>query len=263
MKQIDLFVESIYEQMDGKEKEVQDMKTEMKSHLLEAVHELKLEGKSEQEAIQLAIERFGGETELRTAVREMFTIQKLFARKVLYAAVFFFVVCVMSAFTLSAEMNKAEENSLPAAGILESLGNSEIVPAQVVQDIEEIVDNDKRIIGINLYKADALLKSGVINEPIYSYREGNLFSFWNNIGFLEYNSHNYSNDIWNVQTEWKGYGSGALLILLFSIGAYWVLFAIWAIVNTYHQKRLHFGWVILFSVFNVLGYLLYVVSRRR
>ena len=33
----------------------------MKSHLIEAVHELKAKGKTEQEAIEIAINRFGGE----------------------------------------------------------------------------------------------------------------------------------------------------------------------------------------------------------
>ena len=263
MKQIDLFVESIYEQMDGKEKEVEEMKAEMKSHLLEAVHELKLEGKSEQVAIQLAMERFGGETELRTAVREMFTIQKLFVKKVLYAAVFFFAACVISAITLSLEMNRAQENSLPAVGILELLGSKEAVPVQVMDDIKKLVDNNERITGIELYKADVFLKHESAIEPSYSYRERYTFSFWNNIGFREHYSHSNSNDIWHVQTEWKGYGSGALIILLLGIGAYWVLFAVWAIVNAYHQKRLNIGWVIVFSLFNVLGYLLYFVARKR
>lgn len=263
MKQIDLFVESIYEQMDGKEKEVQEMKSEMKSHLLEAVHELKLEGKTEQEAIQLAIERFGGEVELRTAVREMFAIQKLFAKKVLYVAVSMFVLCIISAITLSAEMNRAKENTLPAASILESLGNNGKVPMEVVQEIEQVVNESDRITGIQLYKAKDFLTLEPVMEPGYSYREENPFSFWNNIGFLSYNSHGYVNDVWHVETEWKGYGNGALMILLFGIGAYWVLFAIWAIVNAYHQKRLNIGWAILFSLFNVLGYLVYFATRKR
>ena len=68
MKQIEDFVDSVYHGVGGNEKEIQELKAEMKGHLLEAVHELKKEGKSEQEAINIAIERFGGEKEMRSVV---------------------------------------------------------------------------------------------------------------------------------------------------------------------------------------------------
>jgi cytochrome c-type biogenesis protein CcmH/NrfF len=59
MKQIEAFVDSVYQNVGGNEKEIQELKAEMKNHLLEAVDELKKEGKSEQEAIDIAIDRFG------------------------------------------------------------------------------------------------------------------------------------------------------------------------------------------------------------
>lgn len=52
----------------------------MKNHLIEAVHELILEGKSETEAIRIAIERFGGEKEIRTVIGQLFDVQKQFSR---------------------------------------------------------------------------------------------------------------------------------------------------------------------------------------
>ena len=61
MKEIDVFIDSVYQNVGGNKKEIQDLKAEMKSHLIEAVHELKAEGKTEQEAIEIAINRFGGE----------------------------------------------------------------------------------------------------------------------------------------------------------------------------------------------------------
>ena len=48
----------------------------MRNHLLETVHELKLEGKSENEAINIAIERFGGQEEMRSIVHQLFKDQK-------------------------------------------------------------------------------------------------------------------------------------------------------------------------------------------
>lgn len=47
MKEIDRFVESIVHHAGGNEQEIRELKTEMKYHLLEAVHDLIREGKSE------------------------------------------------------------------------------------------------------------------------------------------------------------------------------------------------------------------------
>ncbi|MEW5553480.1 permease prefix domain 1-containing protein [Peribacillus frigoritolerans] len=55
MKQIEVFVDKVYQGVGGNEKEIKDLKTEMKNHLLEAVYELKKEGKSEQEAIEILL----------------------------------------------------------------------------------------------------------------------------------------------------------------------------------------------------------------
>lgn len=41
MRQIDAYVDSVYENIGGNRKEIQELKAEMKSHLIEAVHELK------------------------------------------------------------------------------------------------------------------------------------------------------------------------------------------------------------------------------
>ncbi|UYZ11553.1 permease prefix domain 1-containing protein [Brevibacillus sp. WF146] len=60
MKQIEAFVDSVYQHVGRNEQEIQELKDEMKSHLLEAFDELKREGKSEQEAIAIAIDRLAG-----------------------------------------------------------------------------------------------------------------------------------------------------------------------------------------------------------
>jgi hypothetical protein len=58
MKEIDLYINSVYENMDHSP-EVEELKGEMRQHLIEAVEELRREGKSEQESIYIAISRFG------------------------------------------------------------------------------------------------------------------------------------------------------------------------------------------------------------
>jgi nitrogen fixation-related uncharacterized protein len=70
MKRIDEYVNGIYAHVDGKEAE--ELKEEMKLHLLEAVEELKAEGKSEEEAVSIALERFGDEKQITKGLFSLF-----------------------------------------------------------------------------------------------------------------------------------------------------------------------------------------------
>ncbi|WP_185807831.1 hypothetical protein [Lysinibacillus telephonicus] len=43
MKKIESYVDGVYSSVGGNKKEIEELKAEMKSHLIEAVHELKAE----------------------------------------------------------------------------------------------------------------------------------------------------------------------------------------------------------------------------
>ncbi|MCC3866346.1 permease prefix domain 1-containing protein [Terrisporobacter petrolearius] len=62
MKQIDEYLDSLYK--EDKSKETISLKLEMKEHLLESVKELKDEGYSQEEAIEISIDRFDGGIEM-------------------------------------------------------------------------------------------------------------------------------------------------------------------------------------------------------
>ena len=78
MKQIDKYVNSIYKDVAGDKQEIEDLRQEMRSHLLEAVEELKVKGKTEEEAIRIAIENFGGKKQIVKGLSEFFKVQKKF-----------------------------------------------------------------------------------------------------------------------------------------------------------------------------------------
>ncbi|RBP04245.1 permease prefix domain 1-containing protein [Rossellomorea aquimaris] len=73
MKKIDEFVNSIYAHVSGED--AKELKQEMRSHLVEAVEELKAEGKSETEAIDITISRFGDEKQITRGVFSLFKTQ--------------------------------------------------------------------------------------------------------------------------------------------------------------------------------------------
>lgn len=257
MKQIEAFVDSVYQNVGGNKKEIKEMKAEMKGHLLEAVHELKTEGKLEQEAIEIAIERFGGEKEIRSVIGQLFKTQKTFAKWVLYTATAFLLISTLIfSIVMPIEKSKLDQSNQGASQILNSLGDNKGVSAQLETDIQEIVQNSVRITGISIYDYEG-------TEAIYSFREKGLFSIWNNMGFLSYNSYGESNNTWHVEIESKSYEGTAIYLLLVGIIVYWTLFTIWATINAYHHKRLNVGWIIVFALFNVIGYLIYYISGKR
>lgn len=59
MREIDEYLKLLYKHLHGTDKEIEDLKEEMKNHLLETVHELESEGLSPRESVRIAIERFG------------------------------------------------------------------------------------------------------------------------------------------------------------------------------------------------------------
>ncbi|EPB9414018.1 permease prefix domain 1-containing protein [Clostridium perfringens] len=65
MREIDNYIDSLYKNIDGISKENKEIKENMRTHLIESVEELKLEGFSEKESIKIALERFGEINEIR------------------------------------------------------------------------------------------------------------------------------------------------------------------------------------------------------
>ncbi|PGZ93485.1 hypothetical protein COE53_06410 [Bacillus sp. AFS029533] len=55
----------------------------------------------------------------------------------------------------------------------------------------------------------------------------------------------------------RTFSTFAGFVLLVGLSIYLTLFTIWTTINTYRDKRLNTGWIILFALFNVLGYLVY------
>lgn len=261
MKQIEVFVDSVYQNVGGNKKEIQELKAEMKNHLLEAVHELKAEGKSDREAIEIAIERFGGEKELRSVIGELFKVQKTFAKWILYTgfAILFITALLFSVFINIGNQNESEQSDIAyqIGGIVAS--QDKISSTQEVE-MQTLVNNTDYISNVKVYKVAELNREGgnLNNEtPNYEYRR-DLTGFSN----LLLNSYYYGAEGSWVSLEIMDYRFLSFIVLFVGFTSYWVLFSIWAIINTYHQKRLNIGWTLAFILFNVLGYLVFKISKR-
>jgi len=81
MDRIDKYLNSIYRDINASSKETEDLKQEMKDHLVQTVKELQQNGITEEESIRIAIERFGEVFQIRNELNHVLRFQKLFAQK--------------------------------------------------------------------------------------------------------------------------------------------------------------------------------------
>lgn len=271
MKQIEVFVDYVYQNIGGNRKEILDLKAEMKSHLLEAVHELRAEGKTEQQAIEIAIERFGGENEMRSIVGQLFQAQKTFARWVLYLAITFLVLSsTVFGFIWATEEENSHENRIVATKISVILHNKETISDDMKTQIIDLVKRTNQISKIQIYSFRDFERSAESFTSIFAYVEKTKPNFeyekkvwaprWLLVEFIPYGN---GDSEWFVDMETGHLESFMILVLFIGVTVYAVLFTIWATINAYHHKRLNIGWIILFALFNVLGYLVYFFSGKR
>ncbi|MBY0099418.1 permease prefix domain 1-containing protein [Mesobacillus maritimus] len=273
MKQIEAFVDSVYQNVGGNKKEIQELKAEMKNHLLEAVHELKNEGKTEQEAIKIAIERFGGEQEMRSVVGQLFKAQKTFAKRVLYIA-FTFLICSFIAWGViwGNELKNANENSAIITNILSIVKNKEVISEDMKEEIEALVQDTDHISKVEIINAG---EGGVTWEdidnyfdyvreakPTYQYERELWSPEWLLVDYFTYGFGEDDNE-WFVNIEHRNFDTLVPLSLYIGFAVYATLFTIWAIINAYHHRRLNTGWVIAFALFNVIGYLVYFLVGKK
>ncbi|KPL60960.1 permease prefix domain 1-containing protein [Rossellomorea vietnamensis] len=262
MRQIDAYVDSVYENIGGNRKEIQELKAEMKSHLMEAVHELKAEGMREQEAIDTAIERFGGEQEMRSIVGQLFKAQKSFAKWVLYLALAVLLFTVSGfGYIWSLEEENANGNSEVATQISTILKDKTNVSDDMKIKINSLIESTDQIANVEIYDVSSVENTNMVFDyvrdakPEYRFEQKVWNPKWLQADFFPYG--NGDGKQWYVEMDTRHIGDWLSIILFSGMAIYITLFTIWATINAYHHRRLNIGWIVVFALFNVLGYLVY------
>ncbi|MED4067592.1 permease prefix domain 1-containing protein [Priestia megaterium] len=264
MKRIEKFVDSMYLNVEGDQQEINELKAEMTNHLLEAVHELKAQGKTEQQAITIAIKRFGEEKEIRAVIGQLFDIQKVFAKRVLYIAVVCLIVTMSSFYFLwEVEESTAQGISDTRSLISYELKDKDVITRDMKRKIEALVEDTNYVSGVTIYKSKNVISRAGENyveynwksvQPDFQYQRTVWAPKWLGADFDTFEN---GDEQWVVSIENRSFSRLEAVVLFVGVTIYWTLFTIWAIINAYHQKRLRIGWVFIFVFFNILGYLIY------
>ncbi|MEM4997178.1 permease prefix domain 1-containing protein [Priestia sp. SB1] len=270
MKRIEKFVDSMYLNVEGDQQEINELKAEMTNHLLEAVHELRAEGKTEQQAIAIAIKRFGEEKEIRNVIGQLFEIQKIFAKRILYIAIVCLIV-TMSSFYFFWKVEESTAQGISDTGSLISyeLKDKDAITRDMKRKIEALVEDTNYVSGVTIYKSKNIISRSGENyieyhwkgvQPDFQYQRTIWAPKW-----LGANFHTFGNgdEQWFVSIDNRSFSRLEAAVLFVGMTVYWTLFTIWAIINAHHQKRLRIGWIFMFVFFNVLGYLVYYFTAKQ
>lgn len=111
MREIDNYIDLLYKNFDKTSEINEELKEEMKSHLIDTVEELKEEGFSEKESIKIALDRFGEISEIRG---ELKTVAEKGIRPLIYTLSISLGILVMFFMFLYLNIERLDYVKLPA-----------------------------------------------------------------------------------------------------------------------------------------------------
>lgn len=236
MKQIEQFVNSIYAHLNGKE--AKELKQEMRSHLLETVEELKAEGKSEQEAISIALDRFGDEKQVTIGLLTIFQYQNKFVKWLLRSAVILLLIGLIVSISLFIR-DKAYSDTL---NLMDNLVQSYQTKGEFTSEdelaLQDMVERNSKWFDNISYFAfikDSEVDGKKTSEKLFTQgKEGTGES-----GMIRQGKIGKDNNLWHVEYEYKAYNYlkyEFLYYIFFAISG--VLFILWGVVRFNNRNRL-------------------------
>lgn len=262
MKKINFYIDSLYKHMDERSGEVQALKQEMKNHLLQTVNELKAEGKSEEESIEIAINRFGERAQVEIELSDVFKVQRKFATTILIVSLVSFLlalICFISYKVIDNNFSLKVPESLKT-NVEYKLKKGEVISNEEVNQL--LTKYKKQFRYVALYKENNYSSPNIIYPSSFSAKEVQIDN-----STLTTSVNSPDGTIWTVRYGFdiKGFNfSIEPIILICSVilfVIYWLLFGIWCVINAYHRNKLSLAWIILFFILNVVAYAIFELER--
>ncbi|MBZ9614297.1 permease prefix domain 1-containing protein [Clostridium estertheticum] len=256
---------------------MKDFKNEMKANLLSSVDDLLSQGYEEINAVELAIKRFGEVDSIKTEIKEVYKTKYLYAKKLLNITIIVGVLGILLSFGGGIWKNYSVDRPInDIYSIIEkNMGNgSNPITDNMKNNLKDKVDKSFAIDYVTLQifdKNDKYINTDTNLKYDYNYAPRMTIDEFGNgrpktlLRFVAYAQN-------SKQIEIKGSNKGIIVItetrdigfMIFQIVPillliYWVLFAIWASINSVNNKR-SIIWIFVFILLNVVGYLIYYLD---
>lgn len=247
---IDEYVNQLYRSADPDLPETKELKDETRQHLEETVAELVFAGYSEEAAMKIAINRFGGEEQSQALIHELQLIQKLFAKRILRAGIIVLIFSLLAGISgfVARDISSPFERSIPY-----QLG--EAWRATDSAPLKTVVEEEWMVTGARIY---SLSNNQVTLEQSYGDNVPSVFR-----PFISSLTNGTPDEGWEVELDVIDTVVLGLTLALLGLSAAHVLFAIWIIIQRHRTDRLSRTTTVLSIVIPALSILLYFVTKKR
>lgn len=143
------------------------------------------------------------------------------------------------------------------------------VPKNDLQDTEKklsmLVQNTKHISKVEIYNVKGIAGT----EEVFDYVESEKPNFKYNRDFFFTSlfvdllpSGSGDGVQWYVTTERRSFHTLSVFVLFSGLILNWILFSVWALKNAHYEKRLNVKWTLILVIFNIVGYLIYILANK-
>lgn len=237
MQEIQRYVDGIYKKTKGNKKEIRESKEEMKNYLLESVQELQREGKSQEEAVAIALERFGGENELRGLLAQLFMAQRKFGKVLLFIGLFVLLASVAaSSVFIRIGDRHASSQAETAYEILALVEKDPLMTEATAMQVKELFQSTGH--ATELYIADQV---GLVYKVDKNGWEEMVSGDQTMAIPLLYNVYRYGSPsgAYTLDLEVLDYRDIGFLVAFSGIICFFILSSIWLVIRRYHKTRKH------------------------
>ncbi len=249
MRIVDEYVDKLYKHADSKYPETQELKEETRTHLNESIKELILEGYTEKIAFKMAVERFGGFEQVEKIISLMEIQQKSLANVLLKIGVSSLIV-VSFIFVFLLYLGNVQDMHFADIGY--KVGGS--FEKMSSNKIDFLFNEELLILKASLYDSGSRFNP---ENPDYTYKGKNLW-----LPNLLKRDIYYGTDDFSVSLEVLDVRKIGLLLFIIGFTIYYVLFTIWGSIQLYYRERLKAVWFMTLILFNVFGYMFFLLRTR-
>lgn len=266
------YINKLCTKMNESPQEVEEFREEMTTNLMSGVQEWMSRGYTESDAVYKALECFGETNQIEAELTELYRIKKVFSGNILKSAIVLFLLGSLTiGWYLIWNNSLHYEVAKNAFNIVEQeMGTAQQpVSDRMKEKLQDNIVESMSNVGVVLRVHD---KDKAPQEyPVeYSYPQNLKLDSLNNIPY-EKNLLTYvtnsgtvvpipgTNKSISIDLGVKLLNDVTFMIGITLLFGYWILFVVWASMNVYYRGHGKLLWVILFLLFNVLGYSLYMM----
>lgn len=267
MNRIENYIATLSKHVSLEPKELDDFKHEIRSHLNDTVKALQQEGYSEEESMTIALKRFGEEEQINAELRKLYRFQTSFKKSTLIVSCLMLVLSLI--FVVYAQFHDSR-NSAGFDNMLHDYHNNlegKIADNSVTHaEIEAYFSEHKRI--LRAVMLSQTMDGQTSTEFIYPAGMNKIApSDESYIPFKVENGDGTTTN-WEFRVDLDRSALFSPLPHLLRVTAivcfalYWMLFALWNVLNAYRMGRLNIFWGIMFFTLNIVGYLVFKMAER-